>query len=399
VRIQQTREELYELVWSKPMTQVAKDLGISDVMLGRICRERDIPRPQRGYWANLTSTSSKKKRQYFKPPLPDHSKDTSNYCRFVKAHYEKRREEEGRDFDWDELEVPIPEEPPEQTKSVDERVDYLFSQLPKLPPLESYKYTHPIIKKMKQSDTLKKARSFYSREHPIFEDNSDGKRLESKANGFLWTVEKLKGQVSVSGRIYVSTHFWLIGMWEQFSLYFHDPKSQTSDNYWTPYKRPKGTTIAFSNKGAEAWGSTKRGGKEVDEFTVETVKSIIKQQLINMELSHRKSIVENYEWSVKRRHELVRHNEEKRLLKLKRERERIQALQEHRIKLLMDASQRMTRAREVRDLVASLRAKQLTKGAAVEGFDKWSRWALQYAEQLDPCSMSLDHLEKWVKKF
>lgn len=67
--------------------------------------------------------------------------------------------------------------------------------------------------------------------------------------------------------------------------------------------------------------------------------------------------------------------------------------------ILTDASQRMTQAREVRELVANLRDKQLTKGTIVDGFEKWSRWALQYAEQLDPCSMSLDHLAKWVKKF
>ena len=32
-----SREALYELVWTKPLTHVAKDLGISDVMLGKMC--------------------------------------------------------------------------------------------------------------------------------------------------------------------------------------------------------------------------------------------------------------------------------------------------------------------------------------------------------------------------
>ncbi len=31
-----TREELYELVWAKPMTHVAKQLGVSDLMLGKL---------------------------------------------------------------------------------------------------------------------------------------------------------------------------------------------------------------------------------------------------------------------------------------------------------------------------------------------------------------------------
>ncbi len=39
------REALFEQVWSKPMTRLAKDYGISDVALGKICKRMQIPRP------------------------------------------------------------------------------------------------------------------------------------------------------------------------------------------------------------------------------------------------------------------------------------------------------------------------------------------------------------------
>lgn len=45
--------ELYNLVWSKPMTILAKEFGISDQGLAKICRLNDIPTPERGYWAKL----------------------------------------------------------------------------------------------------------------------------------------------------------------------------------------------------------------------------------------------------------------------------------------------------------------------------------------------------------
>ena len=32
-----TREELFNKIWSRPMTKVAADLGISDVALKKIC--------------------------------------------------------------------------------------------------------------------------------------------------------------------------------------------------------------------------------------------------------------------------------------------------------------------------------------------------------------------------
>lgn len=45
-----SRQSLYDQVWSKPMTALAKEYGISDVALAKICRKLDIPYPWRGYW-------------------------------------------------------------------------------------------------------------------------------------------------------------------------------------------------------------------------------------------------------------------------------------------------------------------------------------------------------------
>ena len=46
-----TRRAMYDLVWSRPMTKVAEDLGISDVALKKICDKHRVPTPPRGYWA------------------------------------------------------------------------------------------------------------------------------------------------------------------------------------------------------------------------------------------------------------------------------------------------------------------------------------------------------------
>ena len=46
-----TREELYALVWDRPMTRLAKEFGLSDVALHKICRKHEIPTPPLGYWA------------------------------------------------------------------------------------------------------------------------------------------------------------------------------------------------------------------------------------------------------------------------------------------------------------------------------------------------------------
>ena len=48
-----TRAELYEKVWTIPMRKLAKEFGISDVGLAKLCRRHEIPLPGRGYWARI----------------------------------------------------------------------------------------------------------------------------------------------------------------------------------------------------------------------------------------------------------------------------------------------------------------------------------------------------------
>jgi hypothetical protein len=50
-----TREELYDLVWSKPMTTIAAEFGMSSVAFAKYCKELDVPRPGRGYWRQVGS--------------------------------------------------------------------------------------------------------------------------------------------------------------------------------------------------------------------------------------------------------------------------------------------------------------------------------------------------------
>lgn len=65
-----TRQAFYELVWSKPITHVAKDFALSDVAIHKIWRKHGIPTPPLGWWA---------KKQAGKPveqtPLPDGGPD------------------------------------------------------------------------------------------------------------------------------------------------------------------------------------------------------------------------------------------------------------------------------------------------------------------------------------
>jgi hypothetical protein len=46
-----TREELYEMVWQKPMIRLAEEFGITGNGLAKVCDRLDAPYPPPGYWA------------------------------------------------------------------------------------------------------------------------------------------------------------------------------------------------------------------------------------------------------------------------------------------------------------------------------------------------------------
>ncbi|MBB2677432.1 UNVERIFIED_ORG: hypothetical protein GGI61_000978 [Rhizobium esperanzae] len=48
-----SREELFALVWERPTSEIAIELGVSDVAVGKLCEKMQVPKPPRGYWARV----------------------------------------------------------------------------------------------------------------------------------------------------------------------------------------------------------------------------------------------------------------------------------------------------------------------------------------------------------
>ena len=60
-----TRRQLYQRVWSQPLSVVARDLGVSGNALAKICNRLLVPYPPRGYWAKKRGG-----KPAAQPPLP-----------------------------------------------------------------------------------------------------------------------------------------------------------------------------------------------------------------------------------------------------------------------------------------------------------------------------------------
>ena len=48
-----TRKELYDLVWTEPLSRLAKKYKISDNGLRKICKRMNIPIPAMGHWQKI----------------------------------------------------------------------------------------------------------------------------------------------------------------------------------------------------------------------------------------------------------------------------------------------------------------------------------------------------------
>lgn len=81
-----SRKQLYRLVWAKPLSTAAEELGLSTNGLSKICDRVDVPYPSRGYWA--------KKRAGRAPPptpLPDAAVDDPSSVSFTRERSPSRR--------------------------------------------------------------------------------------------------------------------------------------------------------------------------------------------------------------------------------------------------------------------------------------------------------------------
>jgi len=80
--IQVTRQALYDQVWATPMTKLAKEYGISDVALAKICKKLNVPYPWRGYWRR--KETGKAVKQLPLPPSADPAKQSVVICRTIR---------------------------------------------------------------------------------------------------------------------------------------------------------------------------------------------------------------------------------------------------------------------------------------------------------------------------
>ncbi|MFM0472310.1 hypothetical protein [Paraburkholderia strydomiana] len=198
-----TRQQLYEQVWSEPMTTLAKTLGISGVGLAKACRRGDIPVPPRGYWARLAAG-----QRVARTPLPRRAPGMSDRVTVGAGRpqaFQPERDErhhDNEDVD-DSVKAELPPPPPVYDETLDEVDARIRRTLPaKFRFVRTLENAHPQIARLLREDDERReaiTKNRYAWDKPRFESRFEQRRLVFLSNLFV-LLGRLDAQGSARGR-------------------------------------------------------------------------------------------------------------------------------------------------------------------------------------------------------
>jgi len=392
-----TREELYELVWSKPMTHVAKELGVSDVMVGKLCREKMVPKPPRGYWANLESEN--KVAFYVKPPLPDLFAQRTDFNQVMMNEYRVRDSLRTDRFDPENLQEPVPEPPKPFTESLQEfrvRIEGVFPKLPRLS--DTQKVMHQYVQKVNEADLLIATRRKRERwaPDPKFQ-NEQGRQHLQLLDTFIRCFEFLGFDVTLRGRknFVFSTH--IFRFYKNFHVFVK--KYEPSQFERKHLQASKKTTYCFAWSDDDIEVTKGKLYYEFDEITTDAVKTVVMDLVMREEESYRRQVIRGYASDVESRRDAIARYQ-KRLEVLVEMRKRAhEELILKRSSLLRKAVEDIAYADQIRELISIFQTKFLLSEEAIDDFNDWARWALAEASQIDPRRMNCSAINSWIQAF
>lgn len=376
------RDELYEKVWSQPVTHVAKEYGVSDVAIAKVCRKLKVPLPGRGYWA---------RKQYgyavSRKPLPQ-LKEPTVVMRNAPAP--------------NVFNTPTPPPPPlhpdDQTEFA--RIDKLAADGAFNLAASAKALRHSLIVQTRQAlregslDDRRILRLKYQARSLNLRVAKDSvKRALELVASLIATAERHDAQITVNQRDQGwETSFVAFGQSISFSISeaahqrILDPPPQQRPGHYVRIITFRGKpveyvptgklTLSIEFYGAELRTSWTEGKHKLDELLPEILSNLFKATI----LRRRDRLKQAAEAEARRRREI----------ELKQLRRRIEE-EERRVNQLQQAAENWTKAKQIREYVLAVIDAKKASGEEL-GPDTpwgiWTVWALQQADRLDPLAKS-----------
>ncbi len=370
-----TRQELYEQVWSEPMTSLAQKYGLSDVGLRKKCKKLNIPLPPQGYW--LRNRQAKAENH---PPLPSFHGDGTVKIKKNNENYPPAFADQDQ---YGEAQARIAfENRPENRVQVQARLTS---------PHPLVHRTKTLLENMASSGTNTDATdaAWYDECLDIRVSKQNLGRALLLMDALLKALESRNFKVSISRRSHGYTEnittVTALGIVHEFGLKENLkqikkelPKKRKHNPFHhhpTVGYKPSGRfTLAIKSYvgdgGRTAWSDGKKRRVEdcLNDFIVGLMKASVINRAGNLEQERKEN--ERIELACKRVEEEIRVQEEK-----------------ARVHSLLTKTQNWKISQQIRDYIGAVREAVIKKqGHIVPGsdIDQWLMWALQQADRFDP---------------
>jgi hypothetical protein len=390
-----SREALYELVWSKPMTHVAKELGISDVMLGKMCKEQLVPKPPRGYWANLGS--DKKRVVYVRPELPDLFQKKNDFNQWVLDDYKLRESLRADKFEPEDLNDPVREPPPPFMETLLEFRERMSGAMSVLPNMEAFKVMHPLIRTINEADLQLEEAQKKDRWAPSPQFRTlQGRQQLRLFNVFVSCFQVLGFEPSVRGRKYLVFSARVFDQPKKFNVFLKHYSPSAAEI--RRFKTTNRTSYCFAWTEDDEEVTRGKNYYEFEELSAQSVKNVVLDLLVNKEQGYRRSVFFEYSYNLRARNEAIEMKQRRaeRVVEL-REQANVQLI-ETRTNLLRQAIERMQYADQIRKLINAVKEKASNQVVSKE-LDHWAAWAVEQADAIDPLAKNREEIEVWIQSF
>lgn len=375
-----SRQELYDLVWSEPMRDLAKKHDISDRGLAKACANANIPVPERGYWNKLQA--GKKVSKVALPPRGLAKSDN-----VVIGGYSWHS-------DWPSnqqiLENSIPPAPvfPEDMASVRECVAKMAGKAP-LP--KNLTKPHRFIAGFLAKDEERLQKKLNDRypsifDGPLFDSPFEQRRLKI-INALFTGLEYLGMTPSLRGKEARGLSAKIGDKNISFALDDVNAKEQLSYFDLARDKKPATTKMRFRIEGWRlpediqgSWEDNENGKIE------EQLKDILAGLIIAAEAVYRAGVIRRHEHIIERKAELIEEERKRKIEEERRFREHQIKLEKERVEHLLSQATALRQANEIRTFIETLRQENFNseKLLPVQEFQEWEAWATAQADNLDP---------------
>ncbi|MCO6043303.1 hypothetical protein NG895_05235 [Aeoliella sp. ICT_H6.2] len=370
-QISLTRQELYDQVWSKPVSQLAQEFCISDVGLAKLCRRFDIPRPPRGYWAKLRNG-----HRVRKAPLPATNRELGEVINLTLAPEYQSRDSDS-EIAW-------------ESNLVEEIVDIEVRS--------SLRGAHPLIGETKEQLAAASTGEnglLASKETLALHIVVSRKQLHRALlimDALLKALDKAGFPIAPGPELTLCDQAIRFGITERLDTQrIQPPDHDLSGNYQFGHSRfnkaysPSGRLTLYVLDADRQWAAgCHRSWSDAKKQKLEQCLGKFVAGL--MKLARRKREYEQAEAERKALEEAAREKREK---ERQRRAERRQRQQEERdrVDLLLQKAEDWRQSENVRALINAMKQQYSQSGVSVlpdseEG--KWLNWAAAQADRLDP---------------